>query len=98
MTEHEKLVEKVARGIYESHPAYQGAHPENRIEWDEARYGVSGVECYRQARAALSVIREAVKNPPQSREGQDAIWFAAQLQNANDCYRAIIAASPIGEK
>ena len=98
MTEHE-LVEKMARAIYdilEGSVANQDYTRQLR-QWERAQD---------MARAALSVIREALKEP--SEEIADAIVEAAQIYdewgvdkfvaNPKDVYRAMIAASPIGEK
>lgn len=83
---HAELVERVARAIYEKRNGHGCTPWSIRNKAHKEPYMLD-------ASAAISECYRAMMEWPQSQKGQDAIWLAAQLQNANDQYRAHVSAS-----
>ena len=52
------LRERIARNVFESHPAYKGTPPSYRIEWEDAKHGSNAADCWRAADAAIRAMEE----------------------------------------
>jgi hypothetical protein len=104
MTDREKLIEAMARGMCACEGTSQcAAICLSRFASSNQKGQCSdAVRVWgRKATAALSAIEAtgAVVVPVEATGAmQDAIWLAAQLQNANFQYRAMIAASPYAKE
>jgi hypothetical protein len=98
MTEREKLIEAMARGMHDARPPRDVEG--KLLDFDDPANSTS-MNCTHDAAAALAAIEAsgAVVVPVEvTADMQDAIWLAAQLQNANLQYRAMLAASPYAKE
>jgi hypothetical protein len=93
MTEHEQLVERVAEVIWSTCTRYNDSGDEatwggSWDEWDDDR-----AECVKQARAAISTIAEALREPTDRmvRAG----WEVEELVTPDRTWSAMLSASPL---
>ena len=98
MTEHEKLVEQVALNFFNRMRVRRGMKP---VDYIGANNTPECNECREDARAALSVIREALSEPTLEMLLAMKTWpntnDVHDIGDIRDAYRAMIAASPLGE-
>ena len=90
VTDDREAVEAMARAMFPR--AWREDDVLPQLQKDYRGYATAALAAYRAHQTARGVV-EVPREPPKDQETQEKIWLAAQLQNANAQYRAMLAAA-----